>query len=163
MEIGYLFRCPLGHDFSSRTREGTKICPRCSQKGVFERVYKLAPSGGAWPPPYGEIDEGCKNLVEALNLLPGVRTTECCDGHGERYLWIMFTAEEVRDLVPLLQAHKLFIHQEKWRIQVEAAPPGRPEDLAWFRLSTKGLAGKQAYVSANMFASLLEAQCVLSS
>lgn len=162
MAVGYLFKCPLGHNFSSSSKGGIKICPRCGQKGTFEKEYTLARSGGQWPPPYDYIDSGCLSLVYALNRMPGIRTMESCDGHYQKPLWILFVAKSLYALVPILKDHKLFVDQERWMIRAEAAPPSHPEDLVWFRLVTD-LVGDEAYASADLFASLLEASCAQSS
>lgn len=39
---------------------------------------------------YDKIDPECLNLVKAFNKLPGIRTLECCCGHGKSNYRIFF-------------------------------------------------------------------------
>ncbi len=46
-----------------------------------------------------DIDPECRALCEALNRLPGIRTTESCCGHGESPFRIWFMADSL-DALP---------------------------------------------------------------
>lgn len=48
-----------------------------------------------------DMDSECLKLCEALNLLPGILTTNSCCGHGERPYRIFFHAEDL-DALPEL-------------------------------------------------------------
>lgn len=111
----------------------------------------MAIAGGAWPVRYEEVDPPCHTIVRALNTLEGIRTVECCCGHGERHYWVCFLADSKESLVPILQAvHELF--PTTWKVQVELAPPGRPRDLVWYRLLCSKLLGPEAYCQATEIA-----------
>jgi hypothetical protein len=49
----------------------------------------------------GTIDKACEALVAALNLLPGVETTECCCGHGKEpfRIWLRMDSAELGAVV----------------------------------------------------------------
>jgi len=49
-----------------------------------------------------KIDKGCRELVQALNHIPGIRTTDSCSGHGKGSYHIFFQAESLSSLPPLL-------------------------------------------------------------
>ena len=48
------------------------------------------------------IDRDIVNIVKAMNNFPGIRTTESCQGHGERTVQIWFIPETSASLPPLL-------------------------------------------------------------
>ncbi len=48
-----------------------------------------------------DMDVECIELCNALNMLPGVRTTESCQGHGRHQMWIFFKVAKLRDLIPV--------------------------------------------------------------
>ena len=52
----------------------------------------------AWRYGLDDLDPECVALCDALNRLPGVRTTESCCGHGEAPFWIWFMVRRLRDL-----------------------------------------------------------------
>jgi hypothetical protein len=127
-------------------------CPRCSERVEFLREYETAISGGAWPPVYEEIDEPCRTLVQALNLLPYIESRESCCGHGERSFWIMFHTNDLWALMNLLQILKDYIYGDHWQIRAEIAPPGRIEEQVWFRLVCLKEAGQASYDAAERLA-----------
>lgn len=45
-----------------------------------------------------DIDPECRELCEALNLLPGITTTSSCCGHGREPYRIWFDADSLGDL-----------------------------------------------------------------
>jgi hypothetical protein len=51
-----------------------------------------------------DMDPECMPLCDALNALPGIRTTESCCGHNERPFLVIFSAEQVESLRPILKA-----------------------------------------------------------
>ena len=108
----------------------------------------MALAGGAWPPRYEEIDDPCHAIVRALNTLEGIKTRECCCGHGVRQYWVCFTSESREALLPIVRAiHGHF--RTSWKVQVELAPPGRPEEIVWYRILAAKLKGPAAYRQAN--------------
>jgi len=154
----YLYQCvDCKKKFSSDLMESSGPCPRCGRQGaIFIQYYKEAISGGAWPPNYDEIDKESRRLVRALNELPGIRTRESCCGHSTRSFWIMFTVqglEFLSDMLRILQSH---LRSEKWRVAAEPAPPGRPEELVWFRLVSLDRAGMESYNAADDLACWIE-------
>ncbi len=48
------------------------------------------------------MDKECKELCEAVNLLPGIRTIESCCGHGKIEYHIWFITEGLDHLPALL-------------------------------------------------------------
>lgn len=42
-----------------------------------------------WTPP-DDLDPEIRNLVIAMNHLPGIQTTESCSGHGKDPVWVWF-------------------------------------------------------------------------
>ena len=49
-----------------------------------------------------DMDAECVPICEAMNRLPGIETTESCQGHGHHGMWIFFRAETVEALRPIL-------------------------------------------------------------
>lgn len=49
-----------------------------------------------------DLDPQIKELVKAMNLLPGIMTTCSCCGHGQHEIWIFFRAQRLVDLPALL-------------------------------------------------------------
>ena len=41
-------------------------------------------------PEYGNVDKACVNLLDAMNSLPGVATSESCCGHGKGFFDVWF-------------------------------------------------------------------------
>jgi len=157
--IGFLMQCTnldCLHQFSVDCVNLSDPCPKCGGQIEFLREYKLAISGGAWPPNYEEIDEPCRPLVRALNLLSGIATRESCCGHGERHFWIMFYVETLGKLMSLLSLLKAHLHSDMWVVRAEIAPPGRLIEKVWFRLVCKTLAGEPSYKEAERLALWLE-------
>jgi len=48
------------------------------------------------------MDAECVALCEAMNLVPGIRTTESCCGHNEHEYRVFFNTESLEALPPLL-------------------------------------------------------------
>lgn len=63
-------------------------------------TYKRKFLKGHWPPP--GMDEGCQELCTAINAIPGIITTESCEGHGQTPYLIFFRAQHLQVLPPLL-------------------------------------------------------------
>jgi hypothetical protein len=59
------------------------------------------------------MDRECIGLCDALNELPGIKTSESCCGHGERPFQVWFFAETVTALVPIMKAL-----DHHWRVLV---------------------------------------------
>lgn len=49
-------------------------------------------------------DPGVVALCDAINAVPGLRTTSSCEGHGEHPLRVWLEADSVRALFPLARA-----------------------------------------------------------
>lgn len=52
----------------------------------------------------GKMDPECVDLCDALNLLPGIKTSESCCGHGEYPFRIWFLCESTQALRPLVES-----------------------------------------------------------
>jgi len=52
--------------------------------------------------PANVMDKECKNLVNAINMVPGLHTTESCCGHGEIPFHIWLRPEKMKNLLPML-------------------------------------------------------------
>jgi len=50
----------------------------------------------------GDIDTECVALCDAMNSVPGIRTTSSCCGHGEREYRVWFHADNLEALPPLI-------------------------------------------------------------
>lgn len=51
-----------------------------------------------------DMDPDCVPLCDALNNMMGIETSESCAGHGKRPFRVHFSAQDVNDLRPLLEA-----------------------------------------------------------
>jgi len=64
-----------------------------------------------------KLDDGVSHLVRAMSLLPGIQTSNSCDGHGEKNILIFFhvldyTARGFLTLSRLL-SHNYYLHSFK--------------------------------------------------
>lgn len=103
-----------------------------------------------------DMDPECVPLCDALNMLPGIRTTSSCCGHGEREFTVFFAADTVAALVPIANATSSSgWHLEVWRssrpdvhfvlVGKAGAPdqPGGADDLAsWLAAPPEAAAGQ---------------------
>lgn len=66
-----------------------------------------------------DIDAECRELCEAMNLLPGIQTFESCCGHGKYPYRVWFHASSVKDLPRLIYWFDP-CHSGKygWRVEV---------------------------------------------
>ena len=51
---------------------------------------------------YGEMDQECVVLCDAINRIPGLRTIESCCGHGMHPYRIFYKVENMEKLAVLL-------------------------------------------------------------
>jgi hypothetical protein len=71
---------------------------------LFAAAKAAAPSASANQAYPATMDPECIPLCDALNALPGIRTTESCCGHGEDPHRIWFDADKIESLRPILWA-----------------------------------------------------------
>lgn len=77
-----------------------------------------------------DLDPECRELCEALNLLPGITTTSSCCGHGREPYRIFFAAGSL-DALPAVCwcADECHSGQEGWRVFVFTDCVMRPVDF----------------------------------
>ena len=98
-----------------------------------------------------DMDLECIELCNAMNLFPGIRTTESCWGHGNDSYMIFFEADRIENLAPILyhfdQCH---CGCYGWRVIART-------DCSMRRASflVQGPVGKQAYKDAMTIAAKL--------
>lgn len=115
-------------------------------------TYELSDAGSQFPIPWEKLDTPIIPLVRALNDLPGIQTLECCCGHGERHLWIIFCADCFESLVPILTAIcATDERREQWMVCVELLAK---RGVVQCRLLTK-LSGPEAYENADRIAQFI--------
>lgn len=96
-------------------------------------------------------DTECQALVNALNTLPGIRTTESCCGHGEHPFWIWTEADDLDSLRPI--AYYLAVCHcgfNGWRLVVTTDCAMAP-----VRFLVEGPTGAVGYMEADHIASLI--------
>jgi hypothetical protein len=77
-----------------------------------------------------DLDPECRELCEALNLMPGITTTSSCCGHGRTPYRIFFTAESLDDLPAVCWcADRCHSGQEGWRVFVVTDCAMKPPDF----------------------------------
>lgn len=98
------------------------------------------------------MDPEVVELVEAMNLLPGITTTESCCGHGEHPFRIWFTLADLQALPPLLY-YLAACHSGiyGWRCEVTTDCGMGP--ASFYVTSTEK--GEEAYQEAGVIADLL--------
>ena len=64
-----------------------------------------------------DMDAECILICDALNALPGIKTSESCCGHGERPHRIFFTSVLIEHLMPILRA----ADSSAWHVEVDCA------------------------------------------
>jgi hypothetical protein len=71
----------------------------------------------------GRMDRQCLALCDALNLIPGIETSESCCGHGRHPYWIWFVARGRDALKGLTVVGRVFDRRyggiEGWRCEVD--------------------------------------------
>jgi hypothetical protein len=96
----------------------------------------------------GKMDPECIAICDAVNRIPGLRTTESCCGHGEHPFRVFFSIQNLQDLAPLLfyidSCHIGFNWNCKSRTDCAMQP-------AYFFLESEVM-GQKAYDQANEIA-----------
>ena len=109
-----------------------------------------------------DMDKECIPLCDALNKLPGIRTTYSCSGHGQRRKkhrknFIIFFRPDNFESLFLVSRYLCSCPTgdifSEWEIKVISR--GFPRGHVGFLLSTN-LIGKKAYESANRLAKIIE-------
>jgi len=77
-----------------------------------------------------DIDAECVPLCDALNALPGIRTSSSCCGHGEHPHRIFFGAETIDSLLPIVLA----ADSSAWHVEADNAVGPGFEDVVIFKL-----------------------------
>ena len=103
------------------------------------------------------LDPECVELVEAMNLIPGIHTVESCCGHGKAPFRIWFEADELKNLPDLLYwfdgCHCGFYG---WKTYVKTDCAFSP-----VMFKVEGPAGQQGYDEAKAIAKLLSEHAIL--
>ena len=98
----------------------------------------------------GKMDIECIALCNAVNKLPGLRTTDSCCGHNKKTFRVWFVAEDLKDLPTLLywfdSCHCGFVG---WRVLITT-------DCAMSPVHFKIEGEIGAYNEANAIAELIE-------
>lgn len=109
-----------------------------------------------------QIDPECTRLVDALNLVPGIRTFESCCGHGRQRFWVFCVVESIESL-PFLAFHLGGRqHHGKWHVTLDGGTPtgkGHKPDGSNANtvfLTVRGPVGEKAYLDAGELAAILE-------
>jgi hypothetical protein len=77
-----------------------------------------------------DLDPECRELCEALNLIPGIATTESCCGHGRTPYHIWFTASSMEALPPVCwYADGCHSGEYGWRVFVTTDCGMKPVDF----------------------------------
>lgn len=100
----------------------------------------------------GEMDTECVSLCDAINTIPGLRTTSSCSGHEKKPMHIWLNAKDHYDLFVLSRAIDPRYGNKDWNLSVVLTD--REETLICFLLSSNK-AGKEAYKEANEIARLI--------
>lgn len=76
---------------------------------------------------YSKVDAELVNLIQALNSVPGFRTTSCCAGHGEAPPRIWFTVDSIENLNKFMWAgsRRYFAIGYDWKIELNCADQDR--------------------------------------
>lgn len=64
-----------------------------------------------------DIDIECRELIELLNSLPSISTTECCSGHYKEPYLVFFDCDDFIQLGRLYRAVNKNYSDGKWRIE----------------------------------------------
>lgn len=105
-----------------------------------------------------EMDPEVIELVEALNLFPGIKTVESCCGHGKDTFNIWFEADDLESL-PLVLWHIDGCHSGVcgWTVEVTTDCGMSP---VHFRLGSS-VKGEQAYSEAKQIAKFIKDELCL--
>lgn len=77
-----------------------------------------------------DLDPECRELCEALNLLPGITTTSSCCGHGREPYRVFFVAASLDNLPAVCWcADRCHSGQEGWRVFVMTDCAMKPADF----------------------------------
>ena len=125
----------------------------------FEHVVKLHQWHWEHEPPYQQFDPECIELCRAINVLPGIRTSESCCGHARKpfRIWLHFDANDLRGLVLLTRAidHR-YSGGPCWRLELSISDVSLPDNLAYpisiCLSSPENVSGPQAYQEAHELA-----------
>jgi hypothetical protein len=91
-----------------------------------------------------DMDRECIPLCDALNALPGIRTTSSCCGHGKDHHRIWFDADAIESLRPILWATRYWNVSCGCMWKVEAGW-ANGSDVIYFCLEgPRDASGKQA-------------------
>lgn len=105
--------------------------------------------GVKWHAP-SDMDPECVNLCEAMNLLPGIKTTESCCGHGKASYCIWFRVADFsgRGFITLARVTCPRYYEGDWRLVISHGDLRRT--LTGFVL--EGAAGPDRYQAAETLA-----------
>ncbi len=98
--------------------------------------------------PIDEMDKEVISLCQAINELPGLRTTESCCGHSKGFFEIWFKAEKQDNLYVLARANSVRYGGPQWYLEVEITDVSLLP-VYYLRSKTKG---NDAYIEADKFA-----------
>ena len=104
-----------------------------------------------------KMDSECIELCDAINLLPGLKTTESCCGHGTEKYYIWFVADNLKSLPDLCYFFKTYSEGRKnrWNVSVQVGDYPVQSDPARHCFMIEGPIGEGAYADAKIIADLI--------
>ena len=105
-----------------------------------------------WEPP-ADVDPELLKLLQALNSLPGIRTSNSCCGHGKAPMRVWLRADGPRSLLPIGWALDKRYQRRAFTCTVDITD--MPADSVLFLLESKEI-GPPAYLEAEKLAADFE-------
>ena len=106
----------------------------------------------------GKMDKECLSLSDALNLYPGIETSESCCGHGVHHYRIWFKAESLLALATLLYVFDLRDYRLQGRWLVEASYSNSEIPVYYIMTGPRFISDnyQSAYALANLLAGMVD-------
>jgi hypothetical protein len=107
-------------------------------------------------PIYGAVDIQCITILDAINSIPGLKTTNSCCGHGKNSFYTFISAEEpicFHPLLTVLRKAKEVWNCGIWHIELIGQRNDEPRNPA--NLLYSETMGEQAYKEANTIAMII--------
>lgn len=99
-----------------------------------------------------EIDKELVRLVKVMNRFPGIKTTECCSGHGKQKSAIWFVPESIKALPNLLYWFDACHSGCDWPVCIYTDCSA--DHVTW--IVEARVIGEEAYQEANKIAQCME-------
>lgn len=100
------------------------------------------------------MDEHCVELCDALNALPGIETTQSCEGHGKDSFRVYFDVDrsvsppEGLFFLARCTSHNYWRYGHLWSIELRSADCGHDELPLYYVLHSGDVVGDEAYRQA---------------